>query len=126
MLRLNSNKLRFQGTVELPEPLIPGQDYDFLCKGACRGKSEDDNDDGTFDSTWKARLYTVDVVKADGQVIKSKDNKKKSQKLRGAIWNWAQEHGDDDENLYDWFMGWVIGNVDRLIPLAKAEREKEQ
>lgn len=124
-MRINSHKLRFQGTVELPEPPEQGREYHVAIFGQVRGSSTDDNDDGSADCTWKFRVNRLEILKPDGQVIKSKDNKKKSQKLRGAIWNWAQEHGDDDENLYDWFMGWVIGNVDRLIPLAKAEREKE-
>lgn len=125
MLRLNSTKLRFLGSVEVPEAPEKGRDYHFAIIATITGNASDDNFDGTEDVTYKARLNRVEFLKPDGTIVKSKDNKKKSQRLHGAIWGWGQEHGDEDENLYDWFMGWVIVNIDRLIPLAKAEREKE-
>lgn len=127
MLRLNSTKLRFLGSVEVPEAPEKGRDYHFAIIATITGNASDDNFDGTEDVTYKARLNRVEFLKPDGTIVKSKDNKKKSQKLRGAIFGWQQEHGDetDPSERYDGYMGWLIGNTNLLMPMYLAEREKE-
>jgi len=124
-MQINSHKLKIIGTVELLEPLEEGKDYHVSVVGTVNGVGLDDNEDGTWDKTFKLRISTLELLDAPTQkVIKSKDKTKMSQKLRGAIYFLKQDKYPemDDDEFYQKCMGLAIKNLDRWLPyLLKQE-----
>lgn len=82
---MNSHILKITRNAELPESLEIGNEYKVLIDGEVTGISKDDQDDGSFSFTYKMQLRSVELIDNVGKVIKSKDNKKQSVKLRGQI-----------------------------------------
>ena len=124
-MNINSHKLKILGTVELPEALKEAHNYHIAVEGEIRGSSTDTNDDGSFDLTYKFRMIKLELLKDKGEVIKSKDNRKMSQKLRGAIYfHQSANHPDENEDaFYQKSMGLIIRNIGRVLPYLLKEEE---
>ena len=121
MKEINSHKLRILGTVELPQAIGEGKNYHVSVEGEVRGSSIDTNDDGTFDKTYKLKIATLELLNEKGQVMKAKDRRKMSQRLRGAIYFYGTENDPDvpEEKFYEQTMGKIITNLDKIIPFLK-------
>lgn len=72
-------------TAEIPEPLLIGNEYVIKALGSVTGIKQSDNHDGSFTYTHSFELEKVNATDNQGKVIKSKDNRKQSVKLRGQI-----------------------------------------
>jgi len=109
-LRIDEYVLKFTGSVNLPEALSHGQDYELLLKGSCYKREELDNQDGSIDVIYKIRPYNVEVKGESDKVIVSKDKRKKSQQLRYAIRSWWEFKGcpGDEEEFYEKVMDSLI------------------
>lgn len=113
----NSNKLKLVGTVELMEELQLSHNYHVAVEGSITGSSKNDNEDGTFDETYKLKIATLELLNDKGEVIKAKDKRSMSKKLRGAIYFWREDHKPevDDELFYNDSMGKIIANIDKIL-----------
>ena len=100
----NSYTARITGLSELSEPLEIGKSYTILVNADCRSIKKDDNDDGTFTFGHILKQITAEIKADNGKVIKVKDRKSQSQKLRAQIIFQAQEEGKDPEIEYDRIM----------------------
>lgn len=126
-MEINSNKLKIIGTVELMEPLEEGKDYHVSVTGTVNGVGLDDNEDGSWDKTFKLRIATLELLDAPKQkIIKAKDNTKMSQKLRGAIYFLGSEKYPqiDEKEFYQKCMGLAIKNIDRWLPYLIKQDEQ--
>jgi hypothetical protein len=82
---MDNHILKIKQTAELPEKLEDETEYILRVTGTTDGISRDPNHDGTYTYTYKLGLETAEIETKGGKVIKSKDNKKQSAKLRGQI-----------------------------------------
>lgn len=108
---MNSYVLKITRNAELPEPLEIGNEYKVTVNGEVTGISKDDNDDGSFNYTHKMQLRSVELIDKQGKVLKSKDNRKRSVQLRGAI----LAYGVD----YDSTMVGIISHLSEVLSLIK-------
>jgi len=112
-MEVNEHILKLIGTVSLFGSLEIGDNYHVIIEGSIVGKSEDNNEDGTVNLTYKFRPIKVEVLTPKGQMIKTKDNRKMSQKLRGRIWMlWQESHEQIDFlEYYEKRMKEIISNL---------------
>ena len=101
----NSYTARIVGLSELPEALEIGHDYTIVITANCNKISKQDNEDGSFTFNHSLRQLMAQITSDDGKVIKVKDKKSQSQKLRAQIILQAIEEGKDSEVEYDLLMG---------------------
>lgn len=122
-IKINSNFLKITGEAELPEPLQIGREYIISVRVAIPKKELEDNEDGTFSESFKARMITCEVLKDNGEIIKSKDRRRASQKLRNMIRFYQGEIGDerDEEEFYQAFMAKLMANFDGVVNFLKNE-----
>ena len=74
-----------------------------------------DNNDGSYDKIFKAKFTKGAEVEQGGKVIKGKDKRRKSVKLRHAIWRMGEAEGvEDREAFYDVVMDKVIYNLEDI------------
>jgi len=75
-----------------------------------------DNQDGTFNEVYKAKLVGSTIIKQEGQksVIKGKSKRSQSQKLKIAFWK-----ENPDEEFYDIYTDKIINNLPEVIEFVK-------
>ncbi len=117
--QINEHILKLSGQVSIPEPLESGSNYSIALHGSITGHSEDSNDDGTWNVTWKFRPVTGEILDSLGKTIKIKDKRKLSQKLRGRIFISWKESGSSltEEDYYEQTMRLIIQDLDTLLEL---------
>ena len=116
-MEINENILKLSGSVSIPEALEVGQNYHVSLDGQITGRSDDSNEDGTLDTSWKFRPVRVEILLPTGRVVKAKDKRKLSQKLRGKLWIVWNESGSQlsEQEFYDQSMGKIIANCEQLL-----------
>lgn len=80
-------------------------------------ETKEDNEDGTFNLTTKVIPITCKIIQDNGEIIKGKDTRSRSQKLRSRIWSiWNESKSAEDfETFYDKSMVKIITNADIII-----------
>lgn len=96
---MDNHILKISGVSELPEPLEMKTEYLLSVKGVVKKISKEDNEDGTFTFTYPVQQLSCEILKRLGEVIKTKDFTKQSQKLRLAI-EALRPDGIDKEIFY--------------------------
>lgn len=116
---INENILKLTGKVSIPEPVEIGHNYKVLIQGSITSESKEDNNDGTFNMTFKFAPVLVELVTSKGQTIKAKDKRKLSQRLRGRLFMiWQESHTDQDfDQFYETSMSKLIQNVDNFLTI---------
>lgn len=82
---LNSHTVQITGLSEVEQPLEIGHEYLVQVVAECNSITKLNNEDGSFTFKHKLKQKTVEIKDDGGKVIKVKDNKTDSQKLRGQI-----------------------------------------
>lgn len=99
-LTLNENKMKLSGSANLPHQLINGKSYALtISEAEVRGVSEDPNDNGTFDRTFKMRISEKSEINiiSEKEIIKATPKKgSKSQ-----AWRFLVSQEDDYEKFMD-------------------------
>jgi len=116
----NSYTARITGLSELAEPLEIGKNYTIVINADCRSIKKEDNDDGTFTFGHTLRQIAATITDDNGKVIKVKDKKSQSQKLRAQIILQAQEEGKDPDAEYER----IMVKLRHFYPEIKAYLEK--
>lgn len=76
-------------------------------------EGEQDNQDGTYNKIYKAKLVGSSEIKQQGEkpsIIKGKTKRSQSQRLRAALWAINPE-----EEFYENTMNYIINNIDDII-----------
>jgi hypothetical protein len=82
--------------------------------------TDKNNDDGSYDRIYKARITSAIEYEQNGKVMRGSDKKGKSKKLRGAIWFLGEtEHAEDKELFYEIVMDKLIINLPEVWELLK-------
>jgi hypothetical protein len=115
-MNLNSHVLKLTGSAELPEGLAIGTHYAVGIEVAITDERKVDNEDGTFDLEYKARLIRAKVQKETGFVL-TKDKSRQSTKTRYAILaiknNYRPEM--DDDSWYNLIQGGIRHDLPSII-----------
>lgn len=88
----NTYYIQLNGKANIPEPLEIGHNWKVESDMSIVSESRKDNEDGTYDVTFKARPVTVKITKDNGEIIKAKDKRSMSQALRNYAYSvWAKD-----------------------------------
>ena len=104
---INEYLLQITGSASIPKELDRNKRL-YIKAGELEiySISDKDNQDGTYNRKYSAKMVShVDLEQGD-EVIRSKDKKPRSKQLKGAIYHLQEELGIqmDDEEFYDKFM----------------------
>lgn len=117
-------KLRLSSTtVEISEPLEHGQTVLFQGRSSVVKKTEHDNQDGTLNITWEAKIEIVDFRPTkDGQVTSETQVvviSSRSKKLKQRCFVLSKELGLTEAELYNGAMdeaeAWLDDKVDDIM-----------
>lgn len=103
--KINSHILKLQGKAELPQEIELGSNYHIALEGSIIATSEHDNENGTSDKVYTFRPVKVEILTPKGKMLKLKDSRKNSQKLRNYLFKlYAQEgYVEAFDQVYDNF-----------------------
>lgn len=95
--------IKIQGKANVPERVDIGHNYKLTADCSVTSESRIDNQDGSFDIIFKVEPVTVAIEKDNGEVIKAKDPRKNSQKLRNYLFKLYHDEGyvEDFDRVYD-------------------------
>ena len=109
--------LKLSGKASLLEELENDHEYNLKVNGEITEQTEKTNNDGSYNIVFKFQPKIIEIEKDNGEVVKTKDLKRKSQKLRGALyylWQDGKTKLDQDE-FYDMFMDKLLANLNGVI-----------
>ena len=109
--------LKLSGKASLLEELINDHEYNLKVNGEITEETEKSNNDGSYNIIYKFQPKIIEIESDSGEVVKTKDIKRKSQKLRGALyylWQDSKTKLDQDE-FYDMFMDKLLANLNGVI-----------
>ncbi len=109
--------IKILGKANIPHELSIGHNWKITADCSITQKQTNDNHDGTFDVIFKAEPATVEIVGDNGEVIKAKDPRHNSQKIRNYLFKIYAEEGyvDDFDKVYDAFTYEVMGVTPQLL-----------
>jgi len=113
--------LKIVGKVNIPERLSIGHNFKVTADCSITSETKSDNEDGNFDVIFKAEPITCEISQDNGKIIKAKDPRKNSTKIRNLLhWKWQQSNSAEDfESYYTRFTNYVLVNMDALISTLK-------
>lgn len=108
--------IKIQGRANIPERLSIGHNFKITCDASIVSESKEDLENGTFAITWKAVPVTVEVTKDNGEVVKAKDPRRNSQKIRNYLFKVYSDEGaiEDFDMVYDAFTQEVMSITPQL------------
>jgi len=113
--------LKITGKANIPERLSIGHNYRLVADCSITSETKTDNENGEFDVTFKVEPVTVSISKDNGKIIKAKDPRKNSTKIRNLLYfKWKESNeAVDFEDYYTKFTNIVLANMDTLITKMK-------
>ena len=95
--------IKLNGKANIPEPLEIDKNYHVSADCSITQIRRDSNENGEYNVTYKAEPLKVEILKENGKIIKAKDPRKNSQKLRNYLFKiYAQEgYTEDFDKVYD-------------------------
>lgn len=115
---MNSNILKIIGTAELSEPLEIDKDYLFSLNAGITNVSKSSDEQGGFVYTYKAKMRTCEVLKDNGQILRTKvGGKSKSKILYNVLWVlWDKSDKSlDFDEYYERELEKVIENYKKFL-----------
>jgi hypothetical protein len=118
--------VKIQGKANIPTPLHIG--HNFLLSADCSVTSEtrSDNENGEFDVVFKVEPITVEIKKDNGEIVKAKDPRKNSQKIRNYLFKcyYTEGYTEDFDSVYDAFTLEVMAMTPGLLREAVKRLQK--
>lgn len=113
----NSYFLKIAGKVSIPEPVILDQNYLISMNCSVTSETKVTNDDGTYDIVFKIEPMTAEILKPNGKIVKAKDPRRNSTKVRNVIYKiWSDRNITQD---FDSFYTAVTNRIlFRLVDIA--------
>ena len=109
--------LKIQGKVNIPERVDIGHNYKLTADCSITSESKIDNDNGEFDVVFKVEPITAEIQKDNGKIIKARDPRKNSQKVRNYLFKCYSAEGycEDFDSVYDAFTYEVMSMTPGLL-----------
>lgn len=101
--KINSYVLKINGKVEIPSELVAGHNYEVKIEGSVPSFEMSDNENGTFDITYKLKPIRLELVNEKGVTLKAKDPRSNATKARAqalAIFH-DKNPNTDEETFYN-------------------------
>jgi hypothetical protein len=97
--------LKIQGKGNIPKELSIGHNYKVVADCSIVSEQKSDLENGEFSVTYKAVPVTLEITKENGEVVKAKDPRKNSQKVRNYLFKLYADEGyvEDFDSVYDAF-----------------------
>ena len=114
--------IKITGSQNISEDLEMDTEYDLSLRAECKSYKPSSNDNGTVNITYYLSLTGDKFEISDGKkVIKAKDKRKRSQKMRNCFYMIWQEKGSigEFEDYYDQIMAKAIANLEDIILFLK-------
>jgi hypothetical protein len=114
--------LKLTGKVNVPNKVEIGHNYKITIDGSVTEEKREDNEDGTFSITSTFRPILAEIQKDHGEIVKSKDVRKRSQQIRAFLYRmWEADAGDSrgHEEAYDQTMKYILANIDEIYEKAR-------
>ncbi len=110
---INDYILKLSGKASVLKPLENGHSYKIIADGEIVSETIENNQDGTYNAIYKFNPAIVVVEKDNGETIKAKDIRKKSQQLRNCLFReWKDKNIEVEfEHYYEMEMSKFIGEV---------------
>src|ERR1017187_3472266 len=100
---MNSHILKVVGEAEMPEALELGKDYLISINAGISKISKKSDEEGGFVFSYSAKQRTCEVLKDNGEILKTKDKTHQSVQTRRAIEATRSDFGPEmDEE--DWYI----------------------
>lgn len=112
--------IKISGSANIPEPLIIDTNYLISTNCSITSSTTSTNDDGTFSVTYKAVPITCEVLKSNGEIVRAKDPRRNSQKIRNFLFKEYANEGftEDFDSVYDAFTLEVMLLTPQLLRAA--------
>lgn len=109
--------VKIQGKANVPEKLSIGHNYKLEADCSITSETRCDNENGEFDVIYKVEPITVSIQKDNGKIIKAKDPRRNSQKIRNYLYKIyvAEGYTEDFDSVYDAFSWEVMSNTPNLL-----------
>lgn len=114
--------IKIQGKANIPEALEIDRNYKISADCSITQVRRDSNENGEYNVTYKAEPVTVEILSKNGTIIKAKDPRKNSQKIRNYLFKHYTGEGivEDFDALYDAFTQEVMLDTPQLMKRAVA------
>lgn len=122
MTETNEHILKIIGTANIPEAL-DYKEYKLELQVEVEKIAKKNNYDGSFDFIYNARQITAEIKLEGGKVLKSKNTRTNSQKMRYAIEmiridnDLSAQAGQSrtEEDFYNQAMGAMMANLEKIL-----------
>jgi len=90
--------VKLSGKANIPTPLSIGHNFKLEADCSVVSEQRSDNEDSTYNVTYKMLPVTVTITKDNGEVVRAKDLRRNSEKFRKYCWKvWS----DSPAAIYD-------------------------
>lgn len=118
MQTINDYILKIIGGASLPGPLETDKTCLISTQIDITEVAKRTNNDGTHDVIYKSKISSHIDIEQGGVIIRAKDPRKNSQKIRGAVWNLQQDEGMthiEEEMFYNQMSAIIIEHLPELF-----------
>ena len=98
---MNEHCIKLTGKFSIPQALDIDKSYDIRLKGGIVSISKESQEDGSYEFTYKLVPEFGEVEKDNGEIVKLKDRKHQSVKLRQQLEFIAQERNEEPQEFYE-------------------------
>lgn len=112
--------IKVVGKANIPKPLGIGHNYKIIADCSITSESKEDNENGDYSVIYKAVPVTIEITKDNGEVVKAKDPRKNSQKIRNYLFKHYSDEGivEDFDKVYEAFTYEVMSMTPQLLKEA--------
>lgn len=109
--------IKVQGKANIPKALSIGHNFKISSDCSIVSEQKEDLENGEFSVTYKAIPVTITIEKDNGEVVKAKDPRKNSQKIRNYLFKLYSDAGyvEDFDRVYDQFTYEVMAMSPSLL-----------
>lgn len=118
--------IKLQGKANIPKALFIGHNFKITSDCSIVSESKEDNEDGTFSVIYKAVPVTIEIERDNGEVVRAKDPRKNSQKIRNYLFKEYSNEGfvEPFDDVYDAFTLEVMFMTPQLLRGAVSRLNK--
>lgn len=120
--------IKLNGKANIPERLEIGHNFRITADCSITSEQKIDNNNGEFDVVFKAEPVTVEITKSNGAIIRARDPRRNSQKIRNYLFKEYHNEGyvEDFDQVYDEFSLVVMSHTPALLREAIKRLEERQ
>lgn len=109
--------VKILGKANIPERITIGHNYRLSADCSVTQEQKIDNENGEYDVIFRVEPITIEIQKDNGKIIKAKDPRRNSQKMRNYLWKIYHDEGyiEEFDRVYDMFTQEVMAVTPALL-----------